>query len=506
MNKKFQYRFLAASSENIYKIAFITSIIVMAGLLLFRLLLLFSYNGEIGGIDNNFVYAVVRNLKGYDLYPDPAHFPYAINLYSPLYYTICTAIGRIIHINADEPIYVYQLCRSVSLACDMMTCAVLYLVLTKRFNIIKELSGLTVACFASILCFLGYTFSRCDSLLLLFYAAFMYVLTSRSLLKKTSLVFLAALLSVGCILSKQNGIIVPVLALTWLLLQGAKKMAAYYFIFFTGLMVTALLIYFYIFKYHFLFDNTITALQNRIDLSWFYSDIFKRSMNSLWALPLYFAGVMAVKLWIRPASAEDKSLAAIFIIQTIFSLGSSLKWGSTAGYFNESFLLAFILITGKMAKSATERYPSFTKKMIAVFLPLFVFFFIHTVAQGYLFFIQKREEKKEQYMQQEEIRDYLLPKLQGHYVFNMGNQNTDFYKTLFYREMAVPDFDMVDCCTLPDHTFDYSSLKQDLSNGRIACLLAPEKMIFTDIWGVSLRNFHKDTTIHGCTIYYFRQP
>jgi hypothetical protein len=62
------------------------------------------------------------------------------------------------------------------------------------------------------------------------------------------------------------------------------------------------------------------------------------------------------------------------------------------------------------------------------------------------------------------------------------------------------------CCTLPDSTFDYSSLQQDLSSGKIVNLLAPQKTILTDIWGISLQNFHKDTIINGYTIYRFRQP
>nr|MDP9229217.1 hypothetical protein [Bacteroidota bacterium] len=110
MNNKLLYRIATAYSDNIYRFTLLSVIFVLLGLFLFRLLLIFSYNAEIGGIDNNFVYGVLQNIKGYDLYTNPEEFPYAITLYSPLYYNVCTVIGKIVHINADEPIHIYQLC------------------------------------------------------------------------------------------------------------------------------------------------------------------------------------------------------------------------------------------------------------------------------------------------------------------------------------------------------------------------------------------------------------
>ena len=500
MNSKFLYGKAAAYTENSYRIAYIFSIVVTSGLFLYRALLLFSYNGELAGIDNNFVYDVSRSIEGIGPYTHPALPPYAITLYSPLYFSICGVIGKLLHINPDNTIGVYQLCRTISLVTDIITCVLLYYILRKRYQLTSELSWLAVAGFACILCKLGYTFSRSDSFLLACYAAVIYVLTSRSP-KGMWQLFLLSLFTAGCILSKQNGIIAPVLVIAWLLLLNERRKAVYYTIFFLLVSVTATLIY--RINYPYLFLNTVVALQNRLDLAWFYSDIFKRLMDSLWMLPLYFATIFSLRQWLRPGQPDDKCLAAIFVIQIVFSLGISLKWGSSVSYFNESFLLAFIILFRKIAVAIQSSLVSSIRKAVLAILPLLILFFLHTVSEGYLFFLQNRDHKKMLYQQQKDIRDYLQPKLKEQYVLSFAEPNTSFFKTLFYREMAVPNVDMADCCTIPDQTFDYSSLKQDLTNGKIRYLLTVGNEKPGTIWGVSLLHYNKDTVIQGYTIYSF---
>ena len=148
-----------------------------------------------------------------------------------------------------------------------------------------------------------------------------------------------------------------------------------------------------------------------------------------------------------------------------------------------------------------EPYISYSKRAISWLLPLLLIFFIHTIAEGYLFFIQNRSEKETAYLQQKGIREYLRPKLQGHYVLNLGSANGDFFKTILYKEMAVPNMDIVDCCTLPDHTFNYSSLERDITNGTIAYIISREKILPPEIWGISLHSFSMIADTNGYVIW-----
>jgi hypothetical protein len=391
MNNRFLYNTAAAYLENSFRIARTLSIFLAGGLLVYRLLLIFSYNGELAGIDNNFVFDVSRSIEGTGPYTNPAAAPYAITLYSPLYFSICAIIGKLFHVNPDNAIEVYQLCRTLALVADFITCILLYRILRNRFRVRNELCWLAIACFACILCKLGYTFSRSDSFLLGSYAGVMYVLTGNSR-KSMPQVILLSLFSTACILSKQNGIIIPVVVLMWLLLSHEKKTALYYSIIF--LVICALAIFAYRASYPYLFANTVTALRNRIDFSWFYSDIFKRSMDSLWMLPLYLAAIFSVRQWIKPSQPGDNWLAAAFVIQMVFGLAISFKWGSSVSYFNECFFLAFIILFRKVA--AVERDGNITgvKKTMAVLMPLLLLFFVHTVTEGYLFFCNTGRRRK----------------------------------------------------------------------------------------------------------------
>jgi len=496
------FRLPHTNNKNIFTIAILTGTFAILVMIVYRILVIFSANAEVAAIDNNFVYAVIRRLGGYELYGNPETSPYAINLYPPLYYNFCTAVARLLHVHTDEPLNVFRVCRAVSLLCDVVTCMFLYRSLRKNLGTQKHLAIMATASLAAIFCHLGYTFSRSDSLMLAFYAGFFYLLTRPSLLQKKINLVTLAIISVACLFSKQNGIILPLLAVSWLWIHNARKSVVMYLLFYAVSLIAVYFVYTGILHYDYLQQNNVRALQNRIDFSWFYTDIFKRMMNSLWVLPVYIALIFSLRAWMKPSGNTVKSLSVIFLVQFTFSLFTSFKWGSGVSYFNESFYLScFILCLVLNSVSA-----AFLKTCYVLFLPLFLLFIIHTCAQGYLFFLQNKEQKMADYRQQIEIRNYLRPRLQDNLVFNLGDANASFLKVILFRESAVPNLDMVNCCLLPDHTFDYSMLKKDFFTGHIAYLIKNANDPTESVWGIPLQQYRKDTTIGRFDIYKFHQP
>jgi len=488
-------------SSKIYGIAFFAAALIIICLFTFRFLLIFTYNGEIGGIDNNFVYAVIRSMAGFDIYPNPETFPYAINPYSPLYVNLCSFIGKIFNINIEEPINIYRLCRAVSFACDILTCIIFYQTIRKTTRVKKGLMLLFTAILACSLCYLGYTFSRADSLFLFFYSLTLYVLITDNTIKNATIFLLA--LATACIFSKQNGVILPLLVAIWLFKTDSLKKSLIYLGIFVFVFTTAIVLYTNVSGHPYFSSHVIHSLENRIDFSWFYIYIFKRYADSLLLLPIYI-GVCISFIHLRKGSVTETTLGIILLLQTLFSIGTSLKFGSTAGYFNESLLLSMIVISKYISTVDFNSQMPYSKKLLPWLLPLIILFTIHVCTQGYLFFIQNQKDKKEVYNNQVAIRDYLAPKLDSTYVFNLGNQNGDFFKTLFYKQAVVPNYDAVSCCTLPDKTFDYSNLLNDLRSGKIGWLIMPEKEITKEQWGVSLDKFTRDTSIHGHIIFKFQ--
>lgn len=497
MSNKIPNKLADQYTGNIYRITFFASVLILLCLIAFRFMLIFTYNGEIGGIDNNFVYGVIRSMAGYNIYPNPEGFPYAVNPYSPLYYNLCSVTGNIFNVNIEDPINIYRLCRAVSLLCDLLTCIVFFQIVKKTDGIKKEIALLATSILACILCYVGYTYSRADSLFLLFYTLLISIIVKKNPNNGYVHTLMLACLSVGCIFSKQNGVIAPVLVVTGLLIDRKSKLIPRYLFFFSFVITAILLFYLIIVNYTHLLEHTVSGINNQLDLSWFYVTIFKRLADSLIILLLYAGLVLSLKWILGKAQLFQKKIGVLFIFQTIFSLSISLKWGSSIGYFNESFLLAILLISYYAAEAIEMR----EKKFLTVSLPLYLLFFIHVCAQGYLFFLQDQKEKKQIYLEQKEIRNYLQPKLSGKYLLDLGNENGNFLKTLFYKESFVPNYDVVSCCTFPRNTFNYSTMLNDLQKGNVKFLIIPEKESLQEIWGISLDQFKKDTVIYGQTVF-----
>ncbi len=139
-------------------------------LFVYRVMLIFSFNGEIGGIDNNFISGVIRMAAGFDIYSNPENLPFSVNQYPPLYFEISAFCADLFCVDFDSnPINIYWLCRALSLTYDTLTVLLMFIILRKNFCINNSIAIMLAVIFFYILGFYGYTFSRTDSLYLFFY-------------------------------------------------------------------------------------------------------------------------------------------------------------------------------------------------------------------------------------------------------------------------------------------------------------------------------------------------
>ncbi|RYY95853.1 MAG: hypothetical protein EOO11_14920 [Chitinophagaceae bacterium] len=472
---------------------------VLGVLLLYRVAVLFSYAPELMGIDNNFVYAVTRGLAGATIYPNPEAFPFAINVYAPLYFHLCILAGKLTGTGADDGIRIYWLCRGVALLCDIASCLLLYRILARGLGLRRAPALLAVAGFAAALCYLAYTFSRADALFLTAYIALVSILVRGPRPGFARSVLLPAALCVACIFAKQNGIIAPALTGLWFLFFQPRKTPAFV-IAFLVLLAAAFLLWTQVFGYSYLLPSTVTGVRNRIDPSWFYTDIFKRLVNSQLLLP-FVAGVVAAIVLAR-RDRTGRFWALCWAGQFLFSTALAFKWGSSLGYYYESLVLS--LITGLLflqSRPAAER--AWIRRYSVLALPVLLVFTAHVLIEGSLYYIQQRAEKKQEYNEQVAVAHYLRQHLEGAHVFNLNAPNRDFFKVLLYRELAAPTFDTIDCCLLPDGNFDYTALKAELANGGVRFLILPKGTVPSSLWGVSLARFQKDTSIRTFDLYKF---
>ena len=490
------------SPNSMQKTAISLSIIILGSLLLLRIALIFSYVPEITGMDNNFVHTVIRLLAGLSPYPDPEAFPYSGNIYSPLYFNLCQFVGIITGVDPEYPIQVYQVCRTVALLCDIVSVFLLYKIIARNFSVDKPFALLVVAFYACLICYLAYTFSRVDSLFLTFYISVFYILTKKAIHLTNWQVVLLSFLSVCCVYSKQNGIILPLLISVWLYYSLHKKSILLYLLVYAFFFGAFLFVYTQLLGYNHLITLAVKGLNNKIDFSWFYVYIFKPLANSILILPICAGLVISTYIILFSPSGFSTALSVVFIIQLGFSTGTAFKWGSSLGYFYESLALSLILIT-KYVKLKGFTKDSAKCLFWCTSLPLTIFF-IHVLLQDYLFFIHQRPLRITEYKQQEIVKHYIRSRLNGKYVLDLFNPNRDFFKNLMYKEIVLPQFDTVDCCLFPDNTYDYSKLKEDFTNGNIKYIIFPKDQPLSSLWNVSLSHYKKDTTIFNFDLYQFQ--
>lgn len=490
--------------KNVNKNAANLSLGIILSLLLLRVAIIFSYVPEIIGIDNNFVHTVARSLSGFNPYPDPTQFPYSGNIYTPLYFNICHIIGKIVNINPEHPIQVYRLCRSVALAFDIASVYFLFEILVKNIKIPKAFAFLAVSLFCCILCYLPYTFSRVDCVFLTLYIATFFYLTRSENIRSIGIFFHLPTLATLTIFAKQNGCVLPIFIFIWLLFTDQPARAFKFIVSFCILFLFTFLIYSKMIGYSHLSSYTFLGIQNRIDPQWFYVNIFKPLAGSILIVPLATGVIISLNFFFSRQEKLSQALGIIYLLQIGFSTAVAFKWGSSLGYYYEAFFLSILLI----AKNTQGKIvaPIFSKKAVQLISLITLIFFANVFLQDYLFFVGKQKDKLTAYLMQKRVKSYLHGKLNGSHVLNLSSPNRDFFKLFFYKEMAAPHFDAIDCCLLPDKTFDYTALKNEFSTGKIKYIIFRKGKFEPSIWGQSLQHYQKDTTLFDYDIYMYHLP
>lgn len=485
------------TNNTVNRVICIFSAVFFLLLLSYRILLIFTYDGEIGGIDNNFVSGTIRMAAGLDIYSNPENLPFSVNQYTPLFFELSSGLTNLLNVDYNaSPISVYWVCRSLSLFFDTLTIIIFFFALNRNLGIKRPIALLLVVFFFYLLGFYGYTYSRADSLYLCFYALILFILTRKETLNN-SFIFVLVLLTTLCIFSKQNGIITPLLILITLIGRGNKQKAIIYFLATGSLLAIATITY--SIQHPYFTKNVINGIANRLDLSWFYGYIFKPFALTLPALCLYYAAVICFRSIRKNNSNNSKNLPRLFIAQLGFSLAISLKWGATLGYFYESFLLAIMLIGIELMKQTFISQMSWGR-IAGFLLPLIVIFYIFTLSQIHLFFIQRQPMKKEIYYGQLNVSKYIKREYPGTYIIEIGNINRSFFKTICYKQYALPNFDVLDCCTYPDKTFDYRNLKYALAKGEIGVIVTDNTQP-SKLWNIDIQNFKYDTSFNQYSVY-----
>jgi hypothetical protein len=468
-----------------------------------RIAIVFSYHGQLAGIDNNFPYPVMCLLKKLSIYPDPENYPFAVNPYAPALFYISYAVCTVFGVNAGDTIQIYFVTRGVCLVSDLMTIYILYRVMRKYFTISKPTACLAVLCFFYLISYWGYTMNRSDSLLLLCFTAIVsYIL---SYLEKGTgyKLIITALFCNLAIFSKQNAIITPAVVGAILLYCGNWKAFFTFLLSFSVFFTGFLFLFSNLYPGGTFFDHLFKALHNQIDPRWFYINIFKRLIAGFVIIPLAAGIFMAIQWILKGTSLYLACLSLTVIITACWATVISFKWGSGVSYFHETLLCITILLAYAADKTDISL---FIKRLSYLTLFTLLFIFSHILLELFFFDINDRSADRQTYLQQKQVSDALLTELgeSDRYVFANTDHTNDFFKSLLQGKAAAPNQDAVSCCTYPDKNFDYSILKEGFLNGKIAFIIFTTGHISSSFFDISFSRYEYYKTINNYVIYRFK--
>jgi hypothetical protein len=492
-------------TNHVGKIIFWTCFAAIVVLILERVAIIFSYQGHLAGIDNNFEYPIIRSLAGFSIYPDPNAYPYAVNPYAPGFFILCKWIATALHHSADDTFAIYRIGRTIALLADLGSCWILYSLLRTRAELSRAASLIWTSFFLIILCFLGYSFNRSDCLFLFFYCLSVYLLLS-PVSAHGAMSGLVLAVSVGLALfSKQNGFSLLVLVPLWLAMKRNYKSLAFFVCFILLLCFGGYYYFEFISSRHHFSEHVFQALRNRVDPKWFYIYIFKLLADSHLILPLLLAAIVSGKALTENRKPLLSSLSALYLTQLLINLGLCFKWGSSLGYFNESFFLSLIVLAIWARDIFQSARGSLLLPFGAYLYPVLLIFILHVGLQLYFYYIHNTGKARVHFEEQVALSQYIKKEIGGNdlYVLDLSRPDVDFYKNLLYKESAAPNFDAVDCCTLPDRIFNYSGMIQGLRNGKVLFLIEGNSNPEKTIWNTPLDHYLKDTTIGDNTLYRF---
>lgn len=490
MNKYFK-------DDVIIRLIFLLLTISFLGVLLLRIILVFSYIPETGGVSINVLFGVVRLMNGHPLYTDPQIPPYSIIQYMPLHYYIIAGVGKLIGIQQNIHA-IYVLNRLVCLLYDLILFIPIYCTLHKIFAI-SNWKIIFAVYFGIFLILPNMHYGRVDNLyLLMFCWAVYFFLQFSSPINSPSLrtIFFAALFTSFSLFTKQNGYFLLTGIFFFLLLMNNKKVLLQFVL---SLMVCCILLTLLLIgtRYHEFYLNVVQGLNNGIGLKWFQHVFIESFFRNMY---LFLAGGLALSFvfFLYPRNQQEKLIGFLSLVIFVFAFITSFKNGSGINYFTEFQILSFIIAAVYFKDASLQ---PIAKWFLFFLLPFFILNVYNDKGWTYIKLLKK---SKEIYIQTAAVANYITPKL----------KNDEYVFTAFHRENALnlmlgekalfPTREIIHYL-YPRKVFNYSDYGNQAVNGKIKYLvgqngLQPDKFLFVDF-----SNYTKQTTIGNFDIYCFKK-
>lgn len=332
----------------IMKISFIISALAFLIMIAIRLKLTFSISTDLAGVEQNVIYSIQTFLDTGKLYTDPGHLPFSITQYTPIYHYVCAFTAKAFHVDPLSDIQqLYLIGRTWNIVFNVLSAVSVYLI-ARRFGLHWRLAA--ILGFLAFISVFRQGFSvRPDSLYDCFslwsvYLLIVFLDERKPARSKLEYLFISLVLSVCAIFTKQSGIQLPVIFLTFFLFvrewKAFASASAIYLMVFSAFLLFFVMLY----KDAFL-KNVIGGLDNGISIHWFQSRVWGNGFKIKVILPAAAAlYIVVAKLLVFKGDTIERFLCFCISGMFVFSAITILKDGSNIQYFYVPVCLTFVLI------------------------------------------------------------------------------------------------------------------------------------------------------------------
>ena len=464
-------------------------ILIFIVVLYLRIRLIPSLSTDIAGIEQSMVYGIQTLMYNGKIYSSPMIPPFAITLYTPLFYFICAGIGKLFSVDPSTGIHqIYIIGRSLDLLFNLLTAFFVYKIAWRIFGIPKT-SALSLFFISFVISFAHNFAVRPDALQDTFSVASIYYFLlhlsdSKSSAASKTLLFIAVLISALSVFAKQSGIQLIILFTSFTVLIRDGKSLIWIFIFSAivyGSMLAVILL-----QYPFFFENTIGGLDNGICFENFLKFIITR-YPFLWSiLPMILisAFILMRKNSLMSGTLPDRFLSLAVTGTFLFATITALKNGSTMQYYTLFLNLAMVLIFKSLHRGIAESQHIFDidiRKWSGIFygyccLAMFAFSvynykLVYTFNKWPVLIDLRGDGSRVAALLKQE-----LAKENDKYVF--AHLNTDVtvhsrqgINNILFKESVLPQLEILSISERPLKIIGYNRFEEDLQNGRIEYII-----------------------------------
>ena len=468
---------------------------------------IFLVNPDIGGIESNVIYSVLRMLAGYPLYQNPEQAPYAITQYSPIYYYLTVGLSRLIGLTPDDVYNVYAVGRTISLIANCFYVWGL-IELARRMHL-----PISVAVLVGILAFSllpPQSYGRPDSLYnaLVVWTAWAVLRWAGSNTSKPLSygAVLTALLAAIALFAKQSALCLPIIVGGYLVLFSGNPWRIFPFLGWFILFLSAFYVSLFRQDASLVYLNVIRGVNNGIDLA-----NFRYNLVDHYLRPFAWLVIPGLAISIRYSLFEQGARQFIGLTTLglfLFAMATGLKWGSALNYFTEFTGLSCLLVADVLCQLRTSQSDWADAGRLGLILGI-----LWVVPINAMNFNWGRTVgvpiNMTQYNQEQAVAQYIKNELRQcpDCLVYTTLFNSSYLDALLFRNCIVPHQDLIIGSAYPLHSFDYTDLDRAAQDGRVRFVITrngeAEAPLSPPIY---LANYRPVKYFDNYTVYKFNSP